>query len=100
VAAIRETRGQTVAEYWRMLSDELAKAEQKANGLTQDLIKAEQKNQASTTRRSRGRRRAAARDPYRRQRCDARAIPAGGRAPRQPVGRTTGPLLLSIIAPV
>src|SRR5262249_13668785 len=43
VAAIRETRGQTMAEYRRTLSDELAKAEQKANGLTQDLIKAEQK---------------------------------------------------------
>jgi hemolysin D len=43
VAAIRETRGQTVAEYRRTLSDELAKVEQKANGLTQDLIKAEQK---------------------------------------------------------
>ena len=43
VAAIRETRGQTVAEYRRTLSDELAKAEHKANGLTQDLIKAEQK---------------------------------------------------------
>jgi hemolysin D len=43
VAAIRETRGQAVAEYRRTLSDELAKAEQKANGLTQDLIKAEQR---------------------------------------------------------
>ena len=43
VAAIRETRGQAVAEYRRTLSDELAKAEQKANGLAQDLIKAEQK---------------------------------------------------------
>src|SRR5262245_23948716 len=43
VAAIRETRGQAVAEYRRALSDELAKAEQKANGLAQDLIKAEQK---------------------------------------------------------
>jgi membrane fusion protein, hemolysin D len=43
VAAIRETRSQAVAEYRRTLSDELAKAEQKANGLTQDLIKAEQK---------------------------------------------------------
>src|SRR6476646_3288987 len=42
-AAIRETRGQAEAEYRRMLSDELAKAEQKANGLAQDLIKAEQK---------------------------------------------------------
>jgi hemolysin D len=43
VAAIRETRGQAVAEYRRTLFDELAKSEQKANGLTQDLIKAEQK---------------------------------------------------------
>jgi hemolysin D len=43
VAAISETRGQAMAEYRRTLSDELAKAEQKANGLTQDLIKAEQK---------------------------------------------------------
>jgi hemolysin D len=42
-AAIHETRAQAVAEYRRTLSDELAKAEQKANGLTQDLIKAEQK---------------------------------------------------------
>src|SRR5262249_56897177 len=42
-AAIRETRGQTMAEYRRTLSDDLAKAEQKASGLTQDLIKAEQK---------------------------------------------------------
>src|SRR6476660_3928521 len=43
VAAIRETSGQAVAEYRHTLSDELAKAEQKANGLTQDLLKAEQK---------------------------------------------------------
>jgi hemolysin D len=43
VAAIQETSGQAVAEYRHTLSDELAKAEQKANGLTQDLIKAEQK---------------------------------------------------------
>src|SRR5262245_27196023 len=43
IAAIRETRGQAVAEYRRTISDELAKAEQKANGLTQDLIKAEQR---------------------------------------------------------
>ena len=43
VAAIRETRGQAAAEYRRALSDELAKAEQKANGLAQDFIKAEQK---------------------------------------------------------
>jgi hemolysin D len=42
-AAIRETRGQAVAEYRHTLSDELAKSEQKASGLTQDLIKAEQK---------------------------------------------------------
>jgi hemolysin D len=42
-AAIHETRGQAEAEYRHTLSDELAKAEQKANGLAQDLIKAEQK---------------------------------------------------------
>jgi hemolysin D len=42
-AAIRETRGQAAAEYRRSLSDELAKAGQKANGLAQDLIKAEQR---------------------------------------------------------
>jgi hemolysin D len=43
VAAIHETRRQAEAEYRRTVSDELAKAEQKANGLAQDLIKAEQK---------------------------------------------------------
>ena len=43
VAAIRETRGQAMAEYRHTLSDELAKAEQKVSGLAQDLIKAEQK---------------------------------------------------------
>ncbi len=42
-AAIFETRGQTEAEYRHALSDDLAKAEQKAGGLAQDLIKAEQK---------------------------------------------------------
>jgi hemolysin D len=43
MAAIGETRNQAVAEYRRALSDELAKAEQKAGGLAQELIKAEQK---------------------------------------------------------
>ena len=43
VAAIRETQDQAVAEYRHALSDELAKAEQKASGLAQDLIKAEQR---------------------------------------------------------
>ena len=43
MAALRETRGQAEAEYRHTLSEELAKAEQKASGLTQDLIKAEQK---------------------------------------------------------
>jgi hemolysin D len=42
-SAIRETRGQAEAEYRHALSDELAKAEQKAGGLAQDLIKAEQR---------------------------------------------------------
>ena len=41
VAAMRETQDQAIAEYSRTLSDELAKSEQKANGLAQDLIKAE-----------------------------------------------------------
>ncbi len=43
VAAIRETRRQAEAEYRHTLSDELAKTEQKVSGLTQELIKAEQK---------------------------------------------------------
>jgi hemolysin D len=43
VSAIRETRGQAEAEYRHSLSDELAKSEQKATGLMQDLIKAEQR---------------------------------------------------------
>jgi hemolysin D len=43
VAAIRQTRAQAVAEYNKSLSDELARSEQKANGLAQDLIKAQQK---------------------------------------------------------
>src|SRR4029077_18255323 len=43
IAAIRETRGQAAAEYRHAISDDLAKAEQKAKGLAQDLIKAEQK---------------------------------------------------------
>jgi hemolysin D len=42
-AVLRETRAQALAEYRRALSDDLAKAEQKANGLAQDLIKAEQR---------------------------------------------------------
>jgi hemolysin D len=43
IAAIRETRGQAAAEYRHTISDDLAKAEQKANGLAQDLIKAERR---------------------------------------------------------
>src|SRR5262249_15662064 len=42
-AAIRETRRQAVAEFRHTLFDDLAKAEQKANGIAQDLIKAEQR---------------------------------------------------------
>src|SRR6202030_4549520 len=41
--AMRETRGQATAEYRHTLSDELAKSEQKATGIAQDLIKAEQR---------------------------------------------------------
>src|SRR5215470_17465749 len=43
IASIRETRSQAAAEYRHTISDDLAKAEQKASGLTQDLIKAEQR---------------------------------------------------------
>jgi hemolysin D len=43
IAAIRETRAQAAAEYRHSIADDLAKAEQKANGLAQDLIRAEQK---------------------------------------------------------
>jgi hemolysin D len=43
VAAIRETRIQAVAEYSKSLSDDLAKSEQKANGIARDLIKAQQR---------------------------------------------------------
>jgi hemolysin D len=43
IASIRETRAQAEAEYRHGISDDLAKAGQKANGLAQDLIKAEQR---------------------------------------------------------
>ena len=43
VAALTESRTQTAAEYRRTLFDDLNKAEQKAAGLEQDVIKAEQR---------------------------------------------------------
>jgi len=43
VAMIKETRAQTNAEYQRTLFEDLGKAELKAAGLAQDLIKAEQR---------------------------------------------------------
>jgi HlyD family type I secretion membrane fusion protein len=43
VAALRETRAKTIAENRRTLLDDLAKAEQKAAALTQDVIKAERR---------------------------------------------------------
>jgi hemolysin D len=43
VAVLAETRSRTVAEYERGLLDELAKAEQKAAGLEQDVVRAEQR---------------------------------------------------------
>ena len=43
VAALTETRAQTAAEYRRIRFEELTKAEQKAAGLAQDVIKAEQR---------------------------------------------------------
>jgi hemolysin D len=43
IAALVETRIRTAAEFQRTLLDELAKAGQKAEGLAQDVIKAEQR---------------------------------------------------------
>jgi hemolysin D len=43
VAALTETRAQAAAEYRRLRFEELSKAEQKAAGLAQDVIKAEQR---------------------------------------------------------
>jgi hemolysin D len=43
VAALAETRAKVQSEYRRTLFDELAKAEQKAGGLAQDVIKAEER---------------------------------------------------------
>lgn len=43
IAAMRETRARAVAEYSRGLYDDLARAEQKASGLNQEVVKAGQK---------------------------------------------------------
>jgi hemolysin D len=43
LAAITETRAQAAAEYRRTLSSELVEAERKVAGLSQDLVKAEQR---------------------------------------------------------
>jgi hemolysin D len=43
IGALAETRSKAEAEYRRILFDELTKAEQKAAGLAQDVIKAERK---------------------------------------------------------
>src|SRR5271165_55791 len=43
VAALKETRDRTAAEFRRTMYDELAKAEQKAAGIAQDVIKAERR---------------------------------------------------------
>ena len=43
IAALAETRARTAAEFDRALLDELSKAEQKAAGLRQDIVKAEQR---------------------------------------------------------
>jgi len=48
VAAILETRVQTIAEFRRTLLDELNKAEAKAAGLTHDVAKAEQRTNLQT----------------------------------------------------
>lgn len=43
LSALAETRAKTVAEYERGMYDELAKAEQKVAGFTQDVVKGEQR---------------------------------------------------------
>ncbi len=43
ISAVAETRLKTAAEYQRTLFDDLSKAQQKAAGLVQDVIKAEQR---------------------------------------------------------
>jgi hemolysin D len=43
IASLAQTRSRTIAEYERGLLDELAKAQQKASGFVQDIIKAEQR---------------------------------------------------------
>jgi hemolysin D len=43
LAALKEARTQAAAEFSRTIHDDLSKAEAKAGGLTQDLIRAEQK---------------------------------------------------------
>jgi hemolysin D len=43
IAALVESRNRAVAEYQRAVSDELVKTEQKAAGLAQDIIKAEER---------------------------------------------------------
>jgi hemolysin D len=48
IAAITQTRAQTVAEFRRNLLDELNKAEAKASGLVQDVAKAEQRAKFQT----------------------------------------------------
>ncbi|SIO49182.1 hemolysin D [Bradyrhizobium erythrophlei] len=48
VKALSETRLQTIAEYRRARFDELAKAEQKAGGFAQDVIRAEQRTKLLT----------------------------------------------------
>jgi hemolysin D len=45
VAALTQTRAQATAEYRRIRFDELSKAEQKATGLAQDVIKAERRTE-------------------------------------------------------
>ena len=48
IAALTETRTKTIAEYEYGLFDELAKAKQKASGLRQDIIQAEQNRKLQT----------------------------------------------------
>lgn len=48
IAVLAETRSRTVAEYERGLLDDLTKAEQKAAGFEQDIVRAEQRTRLQT----------------------------------------------------
>jgi hypothetical protein len=79
VAALKETRERTAAEFRRTLYDELAKAEQKAAGIAQDVIKAERRTSSRIS------------SPRRRHRPAACRAYGGRRRHASPGARRGGP---------